>query len=91
MKNIIRAFVAVLVLTGAVATTQTSSASTQNKVTAARDQHASCSLVRSRRSQRLRNGSRTLVRSHSHCDSLVSNFLHIRVINCCVRAWNTLG
>jgi hypothetical protein len=36
MKTIIRAFVAVLVLTGAVATTQTSSASTQNKVTAAR-------------------------------------------------------
>jgi hypothetical protein len=36
MKNIVRAFVAVLVLTGAVATTQTSSASTQNKVTAAR-------------------------------------------------------
>ena len=32
MKTIIRAFVAVLVLTGAVATTQTSSASTQNKV-----------------------------------------------------------
>jgi hypothetical protein len=36
MKTIIRAFVAVLVLTGAVATTHTSSASTQNKVTAAR-------------------------------------------------------
>jgi hypothetical protein len=36
MKNIVRAFVAVLVLTGAVATTQTSSASTQKKVTAAR-------------------------------------------------------
>jgi hypothetical protein len=36
MKNIVRAFVAVLVVTGAVATTQTSSASTQNKVTAAR-------------------------------------------------------
>jgi hypothetical protein len=36
MKTILRAFVAVLVLTGAVATTQTSSASTQNKVTAAR-------------------------------------------------------
>jgi hypothetical protein len=37
MKQIIRAFVAVVVLTGAVATTQTSSASTtQNKVTAAR-------------------------------------------------------
>jgi hypothetical protein len=36
MKHIIRAFVVVLVLTGAVATTQTSSASTQNKVTAAR-------------------------------------------------------
>ena len=33
MKQIIRAFVAVVVLTGAVATTQTSSASTQNKVT----------------------------------------------------------
>jgi hypothetical protein len=36
MKNIVRAFVAVLVLTSAVATTQTSSASTQNKVTATR-------------------------------------------------------
>jgi hypothetical protein len=36
MKNIVRAFVAVLVLTGAVATTQTSSASTQNKVTVAK-------------------------------------------------------
>jgi hypothetical protein len=36
MKFAIRAFVAVLVLTGAVATTQTSSASTQNKVTIAR-------------------------------------------------------
>jgi hypothetical protein len=36
MKHIVRAFVVVLVLTGAVATTQTSSASTQNKVTAAR-------------------------------------------------------
>ncbi len=36
MKLIIRTFVAILVLTGAVATTQTSSASTQNKVTAAR-------------------------------------------------------
>jgi hypothetical protein len=36
MKNIVRAFVAVLVLTGAVATSQTSSASTKNKVTAAR-------------------------------------------------------
>jgi hypothetical protein len=36
MKLVIRAFVAVLVLTGAAATTQTSSASTQNKVTAAR-------------------------------------------------------
>ena len=36
MKHLIRAFVAVLVLTGAVATTQTSSASAQNKVTAAR-------------------------------------------------------
>jgi hypothetical protein len=36
MKHIIRAFVAVLVLTGAVATTQTSSASTQNKVSAAK-------------------------------------------------------
>lgn len=34
MKNIVRAFVVVLVLTGAVATTQTSSAST--KVTAAK-------------------------------------------------------
>jgi len=36
MKNIVRAFVAVLVLTGAVASTQISSASTQNKLTAAR-------------------------------------------------------
>jgi hypothetical protein len=36
MKHIIRAFVVVLVLTGAVASTQTSSASTQNKVVAAR-------------------------------------------------------
>ena len=36
MKHIIRAFVVALVLTGAVATTQTSSASTHNKVTAAR-------------------------------------------------------
>ncbi len=36
MKNIIRAFVAVLVLTGAVATTQTASASAQTKVTTAR-------------------------------------------------------
>jgi hypothetical protein len=36
MKLIIRTFVAVLVLTGVAATTQTSSASTQNKVTAAR-------------------------------------------------------
>jgi hypothetical protein len=35
MKTMIRTFVAVLVLTGAVATTQTSSASTQNKVVAA--------------------------------------------------------
>jgi hypothetical protein len=36
MKHIVRAFVVALVLTGAAATTQTSSASTQNKVTAAR-------------------------------------------------------
>ena len=36
MKHIIRAFVVALVLTGAVATTQPSSASTHNKVTAAR-------------------------------------------------------
>jgi hypothetical protein len=36
MKNIVRISVAVLVLTGAVATTQTSSASTQNKVVASR-------------------------------------------------------
>jgi hypothetical protein len=36
MKHIVRAFVVVLVLTGAVATTQTSSASTHHKVTAAR-------------------------------------------------------
>jgi hypothetical protein len=36
MKHIVRAFVAVLVLTGAVATTQTSSASAKNKVTVAK-------------------------------------------------------
>jgi hypothetical protein len=36
MKLAIRTLVIVLALTGAVATTQTSSASTQNKVTAAR-------------------------------------------------------
>ena len=36
MKHIVRAFVVALVLTGAVATTQTSSASTQNKLTAAK-------------------------------------------------------
>jgi hypothetical protein len=36
MKHIVRAFVAVLVLTGAVASTQISSVSTQNKVTVAR-------------------------------------------------------
>jgi hypothetical protein len=36
MKHIVRAFVVVLVLTGAAASTQTSSASTQNKVTVAR-------------------------------------------------------
>jgi hypothetical protein len=36
MKHIVRAFVVVLVLTGAVASTQTSSASTQNKVTVAK-------------------------------------------------------
>ena len=36
MKHIVRAFVAILVLTGAVATSQTSSASTKNKVTVAR-------------------------------------------------------
>ena len=36
MKIIIRTFVAVLVLTGVAASTQTSSASTQNKVTANR-------------------------------------------------------
>jgi hypothetical protein len=36
MKHLVRAFVVALVLTGAVATTQTSSASTQNKVTASR-------------------------------------------------------
>jgi hypothetical protein len=33
MKHIVRAFVVVLVLTGAAATTQTTSASTKNKVT----------------------------------------------------------
>jgi hypothetical protein len=36
MKNIVRAFVVALVLTGVAATSQTSSASAQNKVTAAR-------------------------------------------------------
>jgi hypothetical protein len=36
MKHIVRAFVAVLVLTGAVATTQTSSAPANNKVTVAK-------------------------------------------------------
>jgi hypothetical protein len=36
MKNIVRAFVAVLILTGVAATTQTSSASTHNKVAIAR-------------------------------------------------------
>jgi hypothetical protein len=36
MKHLIRAFVAVLVLTGAIATTQTSSASAKNKVTVAK-------------------------------------------------------
>jgi hypothetical protein len=36
MKNFVRAFVAVLVLTGAVASTQVSSAATQNKVTVAK-------------------------------------------------------
>ena len=34
MKHIVRAFVVVLALTGAAATTQTSNASTKNKVTA---------------------------------------------------------
>jgi hypothetical protein len=36
MKHIVRAFVVALVLTGAVATTQASNASTKNKVVAAR-------------------------------------------------------
>lgn len=36
MKIIVRAFVVALVLTGAVASTQTASASSKNKVTAAR-------------------------------------------------------
>ena len=36
MKHVVRAFVAVLVLTGAVASSQTSSATTKNKVTVAR-------------------------------------------------------
>ena len=36
MKYIVRAFVAVLVLTGVAATTQTSSAASKNKVTVAR-------------------------------------------------------
>ena len=37
MKYIVRAFVVVLALTGAVASTQVSSASTQSKVTVARN------------------------------------------------------
>ena len=36
MKHLVRAFVVVLVLTGAVASTQTSSASTKSKVVATR-------------------------------------------------------
>jgi hypothetical protein len=36
MKHIVRAFVVVLALTGAAATTQTSNASAKNKVSAAR-------------------------------------------------------
>jgi hypothetical protein len=36
MKHLVRAFVVVLVLTGAVATTQTSSAKSTNRVSAAR-------------------------------------------------------
>ncbi|MBB5340398.1 hypothetical protein [Tunturiibacter gelidoferens] len=36
MKHIVRAFVVVLVLTGAVATTQTSNASAKNKIVASR-------------------------------------------------------
>jgi hypothetical protein len=36
MKHVVRTFVAVLVLTGAVATTQTPAATAKNKVTAAR-------------------------------------------------------
>jgi hypothetical protein len=36
MKHLVRAVVVVLVLTGAIATTQSTSASTQNKVVAAR-------------------------------------------------------
>ena len=36
MKHIVRAFVVVLVLTGAAVSTQTSSASTKNKVTVSR-------------------------------------------------------
>jgi len=36
MKHIVRAFVAVLVLTGAVATTQASNASAKNKIVASR-------------------------------------------------------
>ena len=36
MKHIVRAFVVVLVLTGAAATTQTSNASAKNKVVASR-------------------------------------------------------
>jgi hypothetical protein len=36
MKHIVRAFVVVLVLTGAAATTQTSNASTKNQIAASR-------------------------------------------------------
>ena len=36
MKNLVRAFVVVLVLTGAAATTQTSNASTKNQIAASR-------------------------------------------------------
>jgi hypothetical protein len=53
MKTIVRAFVAALVLTGVVASTQTSSASTQNKVTVAKVSMLPDPQLRSRRSERL--------------------------------------
>ena len=48
MKTIVRAFVVALALTGAVASTQISSASTQTKVTRRQKQRPPHSHVRSR-------------------------------------------